>query len=212
MSDPAPVVVKLGGSLHGDASLARWLGALQADRSARYVIVPGGGPFADQVRRSQSECGFDDATAHRMALLAMNQFGLLLCGLDPAAVPCDDPAQFRQAWSREQLPVWLPSPLLEGRDDLARDWSVTSDSIAAWLTHRIGARGLLLVKSCTVPAYRTTSTGDFLTGELAASGIVDAAFPKMMIGKDFPVVAMHRDDNDQLATVARQLQRPQRRV
>ena len=33
------------------------------------IVVPGGGPFADAVRASQAEIGFDDAAAHEMAML-----------------------------------------------------------------------------------------------------------------------------------------------
>ena len=51
-SSSAPLVVKLGGSLHASPALAHWLTALK-----RYprplTIVPGGGPFADAVRAAQ---------------------------------------------------------------------------------------------------------------------------------------------------------------
>ena len=78
---PRPWIVKIGGSLAaGPAALGRWLLALEAGRR-RVVVVPGGGPFADTVRSAQAELGFDDSTAHRMALLAMEQYGMALCAL-----------------------------------------------------------------------------------------------------------------------------------
>lgn len=197
------VVVKLGGSLHGDTSLVRWLDALLADPGARYVVVPGGGPFADQVRRSQAEYGFDDPTAHRMALLAMDQYGLMLCALAAAAEPCPAPEQFAGAWRRSRLPVWLPSALLEGQAGLAPDWTVTSDTIAAWLAHRIGARGLVLVKSCPLAHHEAHSAASL--DALSAAGVVDAAFAKTMIGKRFPVMLVHRDNAAALPGLAREL-------
>ena len=48
-------VVKLGGSLAYASELPRWLSALAEGAGGRAIIVPGGGPFADQVRHAQSE-------------------------------------------------------------------------------------------------------------------------------------------------------------
>ena len=50
---------------------------------------------------------------------------------------------------------------------LAHDWSVTSDSIAAWIGTLIGADELLLLKSTAAPANRKSA---------AATGHVDDAF------------------------------------
>ena len=52
------VVVKLGGSLAASSHLPRLLEQLA--RTPNLVIAPGGGPFADAVRRAQKERGFDD--------------------------------------------------------------------------------------------------------------------------------------------------------
>ncbi|MCG8046554.1 MAG: hypothetical protein N0C89_17320 [Candidatus Thiodiazotropha endolucinida] len=72
-------VVKLGGSLFNSADLRDWLAVLA--KAGSLVIVPGGGPFADQVRLAQRLWQIDDSSAHLMALLAMEQFGRMLCGL-----------------------------------------------------------------------------------------------------------------------------------
>ncbi len=79
-SAPSPIV-KLGGSLLGAATLRA---ALDACAAARALVVPGGGPFADAVRRVQSGFGFDDRAAHGMAILAMEQTALALASLCPA--------------------------------------------------------------------------------------------------------------------------------
>ncbi|MFM8330064.1 MAG: hypothetical protein ACKN9T_00055, partial [Candidatus Methylumidiphilus sp.] len=73
-----PWVVKLGGSLANSPHLPHWLNALAKTDS---LIVPGGGPFANQVRRSQETWGFDDHVAHRMAILAMEQYGTMMTGI-----------------------------------------------------------------------------------------------------------------------------------
>ena len=70
-------IVKFGGSLAQTPHCAAWLEVLAAWRGP-LIVVPGGGPFADAVRAAQAAMGFDDAVAHRMALLAMEQFAVAL--------------------------------------------------------------------------------------------------------------------------------------
>ena len=67
-------VVKLGGSTASSAEMDMWISAL-AGSTLPLVIVPGGGPFADQVREAQTRLAFSDMAAHAMAILAMDQFG-----------------------------------------------------------------------------------------------------------------------------------------
>jgi 5-(aminomethyl)-3-furanmethanol phosphate kinase len=63
-------VIKLGGSFSADPMLKLWLDTIVEHGNGKVVIVPGGGPYADEVRAAQRCWHFDDAIAHRMALLA----------------------------------------------------------------------------------------------------------------------------------------------
>ena len=78
-----PTVVKLGGSLSESGRIASILKIVGRARLA-CVIVPGGGAFADAVRAAQAEHGFSQAAAHRMAVLAMHQTGMMLCAMHAA--------------------------------------------------------------------------------------------------------------------------------
>ena len=77
-------VVKLGGSLLGTPELKEWLALLAKQSDGRIVIVPGGGVFADAIRQNQKMGEYDDVAAHQMALLAMEQYGLVLKSVQPA--------------------------------------------------------------------------------------------------------------------------------
>ena len=77
----ALTVIKLGGSHAFAPHLRDWLAAI-AGCAGSMVLVPGGGPFADLVRDAQARIGFDDDAAHRMALLAMAQYGCALASLN----------------------------------------------------------------------------------------------------------------------------------
>ena len=165
-------VVKLGGSLAGGAELAGWLDALAAG-GGRVVLVPGGGPFADTVRAMQRSWSFDDATAHHLALLAMEQYGLMLAGMQPVLRPAASRAAIRQRLTEGAVPVWLPARMALTRTEIPQSWDVTSDSLAAWLAADLGADGLVLVKSVAIAAGSTVE-------DLAARGVVDPVLPRFL--------------------------------
>lgn len=188
-------VVKLGGSLadsRGD--LENWLERL-ADLGSPLVIVPGGGAFADQVRTAQATFGFDDISAHRMALLAMEQMAQMLCALHPAYDCVDELASIKRTLDRQRVPVWLPSRMVFDDPSIVQDWSITSDSLAAWLAGRQGARALLLVKSASLPH------GSVDIGDLQRRGLLDAAFQQYARAFGGPVWLMHRSHSDDLPTL-----------
>lgn len=174
------VVVKLGGSLAETGTLPSWLAVAVEQGAGRCVIVPGGGDFADAVRAAQRRHGFSDGTAHRMALLAMEQYALLLQELAPALRPCETVAQIRAALADRGVALWLPYAMVEADPAVAESWDVTSDSLAAWLARRIEATRLVLVKSATALPPLSPQ-------RLAALGLVDAAFPVYAAGGGFAV-------------------------
>jgi aspartokinase-like uncharacterized kinase len=171
-----PVVIKLGGSFAFSAHIRDWLDALAAC-AGRVVIVPGGGPFADAVRTAQPRMGFDDGTAHHMALLAMEQYGRALIGLDNSGLsnslsPAASVDAIRCDLAAKRVPIWMPTQMVLAATDIAPTWDTTSDSLAAWLAGRLGARRLIIVKHGKFPP------GGAGVDELVASGIVDVAFAR----------------------------------
>ncbi len=166
-----PTVVKVGGSFARYPRL-RDLAAALAMGAGRTVVVPGGGPFADCVRREQPRIGFDDPAAHRMALLAMAAFGTALASLSPALKPAASLAEIRGALAGGAVPVWLPLDLLEGHADVPESWNMTSDSLAAWLAERLSASRLIFLK-------RAAPAKDSLSG-LVAAGVLDPLAPRFL--------------------------------
>ncbi|QBQ53878.1 amino acid kinase [Nitrosococcus wardiae] len=180
-------VVKLGGSLYESHCLPRWLHQL-ATSEGPIVIVPGGGPFADQVRHAQNRWRVSDSCAHGMALLAMEQFGRLLQGLEPRLCLAASRKDIKQALSQQGVPIWLPAAELLDQPAIPESWEVTSDSLAAWLSGQLKASRLILIKrvrlSEPVISART----------LAAQGIVDAAFPRFLHSLTVPCYCIAADD------------------
>ena len=137
-------VIKVGGSLGArPARLRRLMGTLAtAARRHWLVVVPGGGGFADEVRRADRRFALGDSAAHWMAILAMDQYGYLLARLAPGAAL----VRSRRELAPGRLNVLAPSAWLLGADPLPHSWDVTSDSIAAWIARALRARRLMLVK------------------------------------------------------------------
>lgn len=165
---PAPVVVKIGGSLVENDRIG---GALDivARASRRIVVVPGGGVFADTVRRAQENYQFSDEAAHRMAILAMHQTAELLMDLQPRLMGADSVAAMRAIWRKGKIPVWLPHKMCEDDNEIPADWSITSDGLSARLAERMRCSQVVLVKSRGAPP-------DASAFDLARDGIVDPIF------------------------------------
>jgi len=143
-------VVKLGGGLareRGDNALRAWCAALgTAARRYPVLVVPGGGRFADAVRAEDRRFGLRASTSHRMAVLAMDQFGLVLADLVPRAATCRDLTDVAAPTEQGHAAILLPAALVLSANDLPESWEVTSDSIATWIAGRADARRVVLVK------------------------------------------------------------------
>jgi aspartokinase-like uncharacterized kinase len=137
-------VIKVGGSLGARPAQLRRLMEILAGAARRHwlVVVPGGGSFADAVRRADRRFALGDSPAHWMAILAMDQYGYLLARLAPGAAL----VRSRRELLPGRLNVLAPSAWLQQADPLPHSWEVTSDSIAAWFAGILGARRLMLVK------------------------------------------------------------------
>jgi aspartokinase-like uncharacterized kinase len=188
-----PVVVKLGGSVVRSSELSAWLDAIAA-APPPIVVVPGGGALADEVRACQSRLGFGDQSAHRMALLAMDQLAWAVAGLRQGFAVGATEAELGAALERGSVAVWAPYALIAERTDIEESWRLTSDSLALWLARRIGAPRCYLIKS--IARKGTTASA----AQLARDGVVDAAFPDMLKDMCVPTVLLGRGDHKGFAT------------
>ena len=165
----SPLVAKLGGSLADSVLRDAWLAAFEAARKP-LILVPGGGPFADDVRRAQTEEGFDDVEAHRRALIAMERYGAVLAEYSNRFVLAASRAEIDAALACGRIAVWLPTVMALAASEIPASWDATSDTLAAWLARARGASDLLLVKSCDVSA-------PVCLRALAAAKVIDPLFP-----------------------------------
>ncbi len=173
------ILLKVGGSLGRGADLRPLMQriALLA-RRRRLLVVPGGGAFADLVRAQTARLRLDERTAHHMALLAMDQYGLLLASLTRRSTAVDNLRAAELIAEAGRVPVLLASSWIQREASLERSFRLTSDSIAAFIAARLMAANLVLLKSVPGEAGRIPDRA--AAGALARRGIVDPLFPRML--------------------------------
>lgn len=181
-------VLKIGGSLlnHPDdlRALCRRVGDMASEFNL--LIVPGGGVFADAVRKVYSNLKLPEETSHRMAVLAMDQYGFLLQSLLRGSSRLiydlgDAPTCFEE----NKIALLLASRMMSDDDSLPKSWDVTSDSIAAYVAGHIGAESLILVKAVdglielgSDRLLRRVSVESLASG--VESGCIDGYIPNLL--------------------------------
>ncbi|MEW4565699.1 hypothetical protein AB1K70_24470 [Bremerella sp. JC770] len=181
-------VWKLGGSLFDLPDLAERIHRQYAQQSPSLpvIIIPGGGAFADSVRKLDKVHKLDPTDSHRLALDAMRLSASLIASLLQQTVITDWESQQTSlaAWKRDDDPpglhVWnvidtwhtLLPELERVCGEIPADWRLTSDSIAAALAAYWGAEQLVLVKSIDRPAESSWEA-------VAKTGAVDDVFPQV---------------------------------
>lgn len=140
-------VIKVGGSLAEDPQKLKALCQMLHNLAKTHAIlvVPGGGKLADVVRILDKKLKLSSKVSHRMAILAMDQFGLLLSHFIRDSCIFYRLANAKKLVEDRITPIFLPSKLMFKEDPLENSWDVTSDSIAAYVAGRVQAEKLVLV-------------------------------------------------------------------
>jgi 5-(aminomethyl)-3-furanmethanol phosphate kinase len=200
----SPTVVKIGGSLAEGRRLTSIIDIVGSARRA-CVIVPGGGAFADAVRVAYKKHRLPEVTAHRMALLAMHQTGMMLVAMHARFVAAETMAGIHKALAESRIPVWLPLKLADADKTISADWNTTSDALAARLAERLGNAQLLIVKSCRVARSDTAQ-------QLVRKKIVDPAFAEIVERSQLNWRVLGAGDEAELAQLLGSRRRSGRRV
>jgi aspartokinase-like uncharacterized kinase len=144
VSELGPLVVKIGGGLlrdEGLEGLRRACAEVHEIATRRPVlVVPGGGPFADAVRAIDAHVGLGDDVAHRLALRAMDQLGVLLAPL------LDGAEALTELVAPRSIGLLAAAPAFTARPEVPESWAVTSDSLAVLAAGAIGAAEAVLLK------------------------------------------------------------------
>lgn len=110
----------------------------------RVIITPGGGALADDVRKLDFAFKLPAETSHRMALLTLDQNGLVLS----SKIKGSNVTSKLECLKDESngVSVFLPSKFILGEESILASWDFTSDSVAAYTAGCLGLKELVLLK------------------------------------------------------------------
>ncbi|HEX4612380.1 MAG TPA: hypothetical protein VH092_29570 [Urbifossiella sp.] len=165
------IVVKIGGSLYDWPELGPALWAYVAALAPEPVLlVPGGGDFADAVRKLHGVHGLSEEQSHWLALESLWAAASLLRALLPGAGYAAQPTALLG-----RISVLNAHLFCQSESELPHTWEVTTDSIAARAAIEWQADRLVLLKSLDVPPGTPWD-------EAAARGWVDPYFTRALAG------------------------------
>lgn len=170
-------------------ALTRCLNTIEQKLKTEVVIVPGGGVFADQVRKVQQQWQFDDEVAHQMALLAMQQTALLFKSIKPRFLMVKNISAMD---NYSPIAIWLPDIQELNLSAVKANWDITSDTLAAWVANQLTTDELILVKSARVPINNTIQ-------QMQQQGLVDKAFCQYIKNAPYKTTLLNKNNFNEYA-------------
>ena len=110
----------------------------------KILLIPGGGSYANFIRRIDEELMLGDDLAHWMAIYSMNYNGIELNRKYPKLECIGELEKFQDA--KKKFCVFLPYNDLRKNDTLPHSWDVTSDSIALYIAYKLQLNRCFLIK------------------------------------------------------------------
>lgn len=133
-------VVKIGGSLFPNYAidLAKQL------KGTDSLIVLGGGEFANLIRKYDSEISFSQETNHWTAIDCMDIIAKLVNNKVDSTKLAYNIDEAKKISDDGFTPIFIVSEFLRSEDPFECSWDVTSDSIAAYVSHLLNANLLIV--------------------------------------------------------------------
>ena len=124
------VVVKIGGSLQSTKYIKQWLDSIRINRSTSFLIIFGGGKYANKIREEQKIKKYNDYEAHKLAIDAMRRLAFdNLKNLKDFEV-INSLEDIKKNNKKRKLMIWMPSVKEINEFNIPLNWSATSDTIA----------------------------------------------------------------------------------
>ena len=110
----------------------------------KIILIPGGGTFANFIRKVYSELNFTEEIAHFMGIISMNYNGLELSKKYPDLQVIESYDKLKEIGNA--IRIFLPYEYLKENDKLPHSWDVTSDSITLFLAKELRLDECFLIK------------------------------------------------------------------
>ena len=177
-------VVKIGGSLFPDYAikLARKL------ENTNSLIVLGGGEFANLIRKYDSQQNFSSEVTHYTAIDCMDIISKLVNDKVESARLVYSLKEAVEVSEDNLTPIFAVSEFLKSEDPFECSWDVTSDSIAAYISHSLNAKLLIVTNVNGIYTREPSEEGSRFISEIDAKKLltfeessIDLMLPSLLI-------------------------------
>ncbi len=177
-------VVKIGGSLFPDYAmdLAKRL------KGTDSCIVLGGGEFANLIRRYDEEQNFSEEANHWTAIDCMDIIAKLVNDKVESSKLAYSIEEANQISEEGFTPIFVVSDFLKREDPFECSWDVTSDSIAAYISHLLNANLLIVTNVNGIYTQEPKEPGSTFISKIDASKLltfqessIDVMLPSLLL-------------------------------
>ena len=146
-------LIKFGGSITEKGTLSQIMVLGESlsklyQKEQSFLIVPGGGAFAETIRQLQKKYQLTNETAHWMAILAMDQHGFLLKQVIPNAkiIATEELITRRVQAPLTEVPILSIYAFLKKFSKLEHSWKVTSDALSVEIAISLKMSQIIFLK------------------------------------------------------------------
>lgn len=177
-------VVKIGGSLFPNYAieLAKQL------KNTNSVIILGGGEFANLIRKYDGEMKFSEETTHWTAIDCMDIIAKLVNDKVESAKLAYTIDEVNNISDEGFTPIFIVSQFLKTEDPFECSWDVTSDSIAAYISHLLNAKLLIVTNVNGIYTQEPEEPGSTFISKIDAKTLltfqessIDVMLPSLLL-------------------------------
>ncbi|EHP87727.1 [5-(aminomethyl)furan-3-yl]methyl phosphate kinase [Methanotorris formicicus] len=174
------MLIKIGGSLTYHAE--KLLNELKKIEKP-IIIIPGGGEFANVVRKLYEKTNLNDRGAHKLATLCVDLMGMYFSEIS-CIETTDNLFDAKRILEKNGKVIFLPSKLVLSTDELPHSWDVTSDTIALYVAKFLNLKEIIVATD--VDGVYDKYPGGKLLNTISAKDIrgftsVDKHLPQLLI-------------------------------
>jgi aspartokinase-like uncharacterized kinase len=177
-------VVKIGGSLFPNYAieLARQL------KNTDSVIILGGGEFANLIRKYDDEQSFSEEVNHWTAIDCMDIIAKLVNDKVESSKLAYSIEEINEIAGEGFTPIFVVSEFLKKEDPFECSWDVTSDSIAAYVSHLLNANLLIVTNVNGIYTQEPKEPGSTFISKIDAKTLltfqessIDVMLPSLLL-------------------------------
>ena len=177
-------VVKIGGSLFPNYAIE----LVKQLENTGSVIILGGGEFANLIRKYDEEMDFSEQANHWTAIDCMDIIAKLVNDKVESAKLAYTINEVNEISDEGFTPIFIVSQFLREEDPFECSWDVTSDSIAAYVSHLLNANLLIVTNVNGIYTQEPKEPGSTFISKIDAKTLltfqessIDVMLPSLLL-------------------------------